>query len=358
MTTMQQPGAEDRVGAQFDRRDVRLVVVALTIVAAAIGAAVVFTQSGAQKTTTVGVTETLRFSGRPEPIAAGTDALWVGLNPALDRGSGLQTQKFGLLERVNLASAAIERTLRIPDFTGPAMLHLGGVLWVNRNGNPLGTRPGELDALDWNSGKLLGRLPFDRGVFGLAYGDGSLWVTVGGAPATLVRVDPLTRRTIGKPIVVTQGRVAGMIAFGSGAVWVTGFEDGSLVRVDPATGRVDRIKLGGAPFGVVLSGGSVWVALRNRGMVIRVDPRALRVLHTTKVGDNPTGLAAAGGLIWVTNQTDGTVTRIDARTGQTVGLPIRITPDDADLLAIAGGSLWVTSDTHASATRIDLNQAG
>ena len=356
MATMQQPGAEDRGGVHLDRRQARLALVALTIVAATIGTAVVFTQSGAQKTTTVGVTETLRFSGRPEPIAAGTDALWVALNPALDRGSGLQTQKFGSLERVNLASATIERTLRIPGFIGPAMLHLGHALWVNRNGNPLGTRPGELDELDWNSGKLLGRLPFDRGVVGLAYGDGSLWFTVGGAPATLVRVDPKTRQTIGKPIVVTPGRVA-VVAFGSGAVWVTGFEDGSLARVDPATGRVDRIRLGGAPFGVVVSGGSIWVALRDRGMVIRVDPRALRVLHTTKVGDNPTGLAAAGGLIFVGNQTDGTVTRIDARTGETVGLPIRITPDDADLLAIAGGSLWVTSNIHASATRIDLSQA-
>ena len=172
-----------------------------------------------------------------------------------------------------------------------------------------------------------------------------------------MRADPKTRRTIGKPIVVTPGRVA-VVAFGSGAVWVTGFEDGSLARVDPATGRVDRIKLGGAPFGVAVSGGSVWVALRDRGMVIRVDPRTMRVLHTTKVGNNPVGLAAAGRLIFVGNQTDGRVTRIDARTGETVGLPIRITPDDANLLAIAGRSLWVTSDIHASATPIDLNQAG
>jgi DNA-binding beta-propeller fold protein YncE len=65
-----------------------------------------------------------------------------------------------------------------------------------------------------------------------------------------------------------------------------------------------------------------------------VDPRTLRVLDTTTVGTDPTFLAAAGGLIWVVNQGDGTVTRIDARTGNTVGLPIRIT--GAGNLAAAG----------------------
>lgn len=319
-----------------------------------------FTQSGAQKTTTAGIPATLRFSGAPDPIAAGTDALWVGLNPALDRelqsGEPAQTQKFGSLERVNLTSGAIERTLWIPGFVGPAALHLGNVLWVNHNRGPNRTGPGELDELDWNSGKLLGRLPFDHGVFDLAYGDGSVWVTVGASPATLVRVDPATRRTIGKPIDVAPERALGS-AFGSEAVWETGFDDGSLARVDPATGRVDRIKVGGAAVGVVVSGGSVWVALRDRRMVIRVDPRTLRVLHTTTVGDDPAYLAAAGGLIWVVNQTDGTVTRIDDRTGKTVGLPIQITADDASNLTTAGRSVWVASDLHASATRIDLNQA-
>jgi hypothetical protein len=87
-----------------------------------------------------------------------------------------------------------------------------------------------------------------------------------------------------------------------------------------------------------------------------VDPLTLRVLHTTSVGTDPAYLAAAGGLIWVVNQSDGTVTRIAARTGQTVGLPIRITPDDASNLTTVGSSVWVTSVKHASATRIDLSQ--
>jgi hypothetical protein len=361
MATMQQPEAEDRgVAAQFDRRTARLLLVALTIIAAAIGAAVVFTQAGAQKTTTAGITETLPIAfGGPDPLVAGTDALWVGLNPAharaLQSGQDAQTQKFGSLERVNLTSGAIERTLLITGFIGPA-IHLGNVLWVGRYSDAMFTKPGELDELDWNTGKLLGRLPFDRGVSDVTYGDRSLWVTLGASPATLVRVDPATVRAIGNPIVVAPGGAIGS-AFGSGAVWETSFDDGSLARFDPATGRIDRIKLGGDAVGVVLSGGGVWVALRNRGVVIRLDARTLRVLHTTTVGTDPAWLAAAGGLIWVANQTNGTVTRIDAGTGQTVGLPIRITPDDASNLTAAGSSVWVTSILHSSATRIDLNQA-
>jgi hypothetical protein len=353
MATMQHSQAgQRRLGVRLGGRRVRLAVAAVTIAGAAIGAAVVFTQSHGQKTTTAGITATLRFAGAPDPIAAGMDALWVGLNPALDRQ--LKTQKFGSLERVNLTSGAIERTLRIPGFVGAAM-HLGNALWVAHGADPIGAKLAELDERDWKSGKLLGRLRFDRGVFDLAYGDGSLWVTVGRSPATLVRVNPATRRTIGKPIIVAPERAFGS-AFGSGAVWETGFDDGSLARVNPATGRVHRIKIGDAPVGVVVTGGSVWVALRDRRTVIRVDPHTLRVLQTSKVGDNPTYLAAAGGLVWVGNQTDGTVTRIDPRTGHTVGLPIRITTNDVGDLAVAGRSLWVTADFHHTATRIQLNQ--
>jgi hypothetical protein len=39
-----------------------------------------------------------------------------------------------------------------------------------------------------------------------------------------------------------------------------------------------------------------------------------------------------------------------------VGLPIRITPDDATSLSAAGSSVWVNSLKHSSATRIDLNE--
>jgi hypothetical protein len=353
MATMPQQQAEDRrVGARFDRRNVRLLVAAFAVLVAAVGAAVAFTQSHAKKTTTAGITETLRFSGGPDPLVAGTDGLWVGLNPALDRG--LQVQKFGSLERVSL-SGAVERRLRVPGFVGPAALRLGNVLWINRDSDAMGTKPGELDARDWKSGKLLGRLKFERGVFDLAFGDGSLWVTVGASPATLVRVDPKTMRTIGRPIVIAPGRAFGS-AFGGRALWETGFDDRSLARIDPATGHVDRVKLGGAAVGVIVSGGSVWVALRDRGVVVRVDPRSLRILHTTHVGNDPAYLAAAGRLVLVANQSDGTVARIDARTGNTVGLPIRITRDDASNLTTAGGSVWVTSQKHASATRIDLAQ--
>jgi hypothetical protein len=358
MATMQQRGAEDRVGVRFGTRDARLVLVALTIVAAVVGAALVFTQSGGQKTTTAGITETLRFPfGGPDRIVVGTDALWVGINPAdaraVQSGQGTQTQMFGSLERVNL-SGAVERTLRIPGFVGPA-IHLGDMLWVSGGSDAMNTKPGELDKLEWYTGKLLARLPFDHGISDLTYGDGSLWVTVGSSPATLVRINPATMRPIGTPSVVAPDQAFGS-AFGSGAVWETGF-DGSLARVNPGTGHIDRIKLGGDAVGVIVTGGSVWVALRDRGTVVRVDPRTLHVLHTTTVGTDPAYLAAAGGLIWVANQSDGTVTRIDARTGNTVGLPIRITPDDASNITAAGSSVWVTSLLHSSATRIDLNQA-
>ena len=148
-------------------------------------------------------------------------------------------------------------------------------------------------------------------------------------------------------------------AFGSGAVWATGFDDGSLARVDPATGRVDRIKLGGAAAGVIVSGGSVWIALYDRSMVIRVDPRTLRVLHTT-TRRQQSGLPRRRPRPHLGRQ-PGRRYR-DAHRRSHAAKPSAYQSgsraDNAITLALAGRSLWVTSDTPPSATRIDLNQAG
>ncbi len=76
-------------------------------------------------------------------------------------------------------------------------MRLGDSLWAGSSSDWLDTKPGEYLQVDWRTGAIKGRVRFDRPIFGLAYGAGSLWFVVGRMPATLVRVDPVTRRPLG-----------------------------------------------------------------------------------------------------------------------------------------------------------------
>lgn len=336
---------------------IRLGIIAISVVAAIAGAAVVFGKSSSEKTTNQSVVATLRVPGLPNAVAAGPDALWAGLNEGPN-----QTQ--GRLVRLDLATGAIRKSVSLPGVL-VAGLHSGSSLWIASAGDWYDSTSGELDQLDWRSGAIRHRFRFDRPVFGFAPGAGSMWLVVGREPATLVRIDPAAGRVVGKPIVIDRNRVIGL-AYGAGAVWAAGFESGTLIRIDPATGALRRVEVGDTPVGIAVAGGSIWVATRGKGTVTRVDPTTMRVLDTIQAGENPTFVATSAGSVWVANQTDGTVTRIDERTGETVGDPIRVAPkapagnsDEAGggaavySFAATGDSLWVTSLTQRTISRID-----
>ncbi len=359
MATLDESAREGRTpDSVSSRRRLRFVVIAISVVVAAAGTFFVFAQSRSEQTTTQSVAATMRVAGLPNVIAAGSDALWAGLNEG-------PKQTHGTLVRLDLATGATRKSITLPGVL-TAAVRTDGSLWVEHAGDWNDSKPGGLAQFDWKTGAMQNRLRFEQPLFGLASGDGALWVVVGREPATLVRVDPnVNKVVVGKPTVIDPNRVIGL-AYGEGAVWAAGFESGTLIRIDPTTGSKTSVKIGDMPVGVTVAGGSVWVATRGQGTVTRVDPKTMRVRDTIDVGENPTFLAAMAGSVWVANQTDGTVTRIDAGTGRTVGEPIRIAPKPslgnsaevgggaaAYALATTGDSIWVTSLTQRTISRID-----
>jgi DNA-binding beta-propeller fold protein YncE len=117
------------------------------------------------------------------------------------------------------------------------------------------------------NGRWAGSAPLGVIPIAVAIGDGSVWLTVPGplgGRVSVWRVDPLTLR-------VTQTIALGPergyppaleLTFGAGAIWVTNFFAGTLVRVDPKLGVVTAtIKIGHRPFGIAYGADRIWVTV-------------------------------------------------------------------------------------------------
>jgi YVTN family beta-propeller protein len=169
--------------------------------------------------------------------------------------------------------------------------------------------------------------------------------------------------TVGNSIAVldpSDGGIVGEVALpgppshatrGAGALWVSQFEDHSVVRVDPETMRVEEtIPVGSGPSAMAIGRGALWVANSLDGTVSRIDPSVNRVVETIPVGSGPSALAFGGGSLWVANTRANSVAQVDAVTGEVIrqtALPGRPTG-----VAFAAGAVWASSEPVGSVFRI------
>jgi len=169
----------------------------------------------------------------------------------------------------------------------------------------------------------------------VAVGSDAVWVAdqTGG---TVQRIDPETRRRVGRPIAV--GRAPFAVAVGDDAVWVAG-GDGSVRAIDPRTAEVREPAVGvpGAN-GLAVGEGGVWVTSRIAGTVTRIDPRSMRADEPIGVGAGPADVIVAAGAVWVANAAAGTVSRVDPESG-TASDPVDI--GGSGVLALAGGEAGI-----------------
>jgi YVTN family beta-propeller protein len=116
----------------------------------------------------------------------------------------------------------------------------GGALWV------AGSRNGTVTRVDPATGRVTATLRLDGEPDGLALAGGVLWVAYADR-AVVTRVDPTTATVLGDvrvgrhaPVGTQTGTLAvpESIGVGLGAVWVPNSADGTVSRIDPATGKV------------------------------------------------------------------------------------------------------------------------
>jgi streptogramin lyase len=181
--------------------------------------------------------------------------------------------------------------------------------------------------------------------YGLAAGGGSVWAG-GLGSGSVVRIDPKTGKVTGR---VAVGARIFNLAAAPGAVWAVDNVLGTAVRVDTRTGKVTkRVHVGLQPYDVEWGYSSAWVSNSGGGSVWRITNG--KVVAKIKVGVEPNGLTAFAGSLWVSDHTLGKVVRIDPGTNRITG---SVALPGADWITGLGGSIYVSQETNV-VTRISV----
>jgi virginiamycin B lyase len=177
---------------------------------------------------------------------------------------------------------------------------------------------------------------------GLAIGFGSLWVPLCGRTQTLAKVDLQTNKLLNVYNIGAAAREAG-VTTSPDSVWLVVDKDGSLAKIDPATGAVRQtIRIPPGSYNPYYSDGQVWVTRADGSEITAVDAATGAVSASAQTGPGPRFLTAGGGAVWTLNQGDGSLTRVDSRTGKATKTIALGTPGPGGDINFGGGMVWTT----------------
>ncbi len=249
-------------------------------------------------------------------------------------------------------SASSSPTPDLPEVTditeaGGAVFEVADADWAQVVDGSAWTTVGDPAAirLDPTTGKETARVITEGPTCtGMDVGFGALWTGVCSDPASVLRIDPQRGRLVATGEL--EGRILqeeGALAAGLGAEWaVTTGAKQELVRIDARTNRVDAaypLPAGAAGVGAGLGG--LWVTDAESGTVLRIDPETGRTLKEVATGPEPRFLDVGEGGVWVQNSGDGTVSRIDPETDEVIA---RIVVDEGPIsggeIRVGVGSVW------------------
>jgi virginiamycin B lyase len=282
------------------------------------------------------VVATIPVQGGPSGVAVGDGAVWVATRGA-DRGR---------VVRIDPAGNKVAASVAVPQ--GRAELAVGaGAVWVASFAD------NSVSRIDPATGEVAATIPVGRQPSGIAVAAGSVWVA-NALDDTVTRINPAGNQVVATIPVPGQGSAFSLAAAG-GSVWVSG--NHGLYRIDPAGNRVTKVDV---CCGEVAAGaGGLWMANGMDGTVLRVDPATGRVVARIPVaaaaaseGPFPFRIAAAGGTVWVTSETvqpkpgDASLLwRIDAAGNRLAGT-LRVGTVGRNhispTVAAGDGAVWVT----------------
>ena len=271
-----------------------------------------------------GVSDVVTVGTGPQSLAVDGSTLWVG--------NGLDET----VQRVDLDEVKAEPAEGVP-LSPSSIVVGGGFVWV---GADLGAE-GSLVRIDPTQPNSAEAVDVGVAVSGLAYGEDSLWVT-SRDDGLLLRVDPATGAVERFEMQPSSGPMG--VAVSDDAVWVALHDAGAMVSVDLDSGSISEpIPISvGAPDQVAWGAGYVWATIGAGDAVVRIDPRTSSVFTIEHAGDGPAGIAANEDDVWVASSLDGQVIRIDAATGKVTDR-VEVGGDvSPQAVTLADGGTWVS----------------
>jgi YVTN family beta-propeller protein len=349
-----------------------IAVGALTILAAAIGVAVI-ELTGTHKTAalaslppdSVGVIDPdtnkivsqIPVGSAPTRVALGRDGVWV------------ISQQDKTVTRIDPRTRTAVRTIALG---GPPIDVAVGedAVWVLASAHTdpaLGIVPARISRIDPGLNDVLQTIPLGTGPFGfgaggsLAAGAGAIWVANAESSVPVSRIDAATNRVtatfslsgprgLGSP---SAGGVppGSAIAIGAGAVWVV--TDLEVIRINPGSNSVSAtIPLGvDVPTGLAVGERAVWLVAKpsfrccpvkaiGTGTLTRIDPTTNSVEATVPLGGSPAGVTVGEGSVWIADAGAHSVVRVDPETNRVVArIKVGARPRG---IAVGNGSVWVS----------------
>jgi virginiamycin B lyase len=145
-----------------------------------------------------------------------------------------------------------------------------------------------------------------------------------------------------------------------GAVWYTAQAQGAVGRLDPRSGRIDKIPLGAgsAPHGVIVGPDlAAWVTDGGQNAIVRIDPKTLAVTRFPLPKDRPganlnTAVFDKQGHLWFTGQS-GIYGELDPQHARMRVFDAPRGPGPYGICVTPGGSLYFASLAGNYLGRID-----
>jgi YVTN family beta-propeller protein len=203
--------------------------------------------------------------------------------------------------------------------------------------------------LEQNTGRIVSKIKVSKvvGESGSAVGEGGVWLITGTDEVS--RIDAKTHEVRSFKVAFSVGAVA----VGFGSVWATIWEDGTVQRIDPATGEVvATISVGQGPLWISIGEDSVWVSNQGSGTVSRIDPETDTSVAEIDIGGPYEGgdIAAGDGVVWAATG-NGPLTVIDQATNEVIQ---QWEFHGADAIALGDGSAWISDHDLQTVYRYTL----
>jgi len=142
-------------------------------------------------------------------------------------------------------------------------------------------------------------------------------------------------------------RPHGLLVDKQGIVWTTGNGNGTLGRLDPATGQFTEFATpsrGGGPHTLVIGNdGVIWFTLQSGNKIGRFDTKTSGPITEYPTSGGPYGLALDNsGNVWFCRMGDNKLGRLDPKTGQMTEISTGPGSLPRRIAAAPDGMLWVT----------------